>query len=251
MRQKRSPPRALFNFLDPYRSDSQNANLRALDGALGGNFLVPTERFPALFDAIAACVDERDPFGTMMTLVEQKSDPFRFFLDFDLANETGIVLEEALEAARSIAAIVARRTSQDALTCVINTNARIVRGKYKTAMHVHFPSVIVNQQSAVRLWDLICYSLETDPAWRGVGAFAGLDPRAVLDSCVYQANGLRLPYQMKASICTSCRKLKNDHRCKMKNAYWDCGCSDCRAVNRGIEACKDCVNGKASFSRGM
>ena len=142
----------------------------------GGILSVPPEETLQFYEACISLVNS----GTKLYVVEQKTELFKFFVDFDYKAPEKLDDAELLQFCSIIQGAVPGR-------CVI-ARARVRpvgEGLLKSGVHIHWPDLIVSRTEALNLRSKIITSLGEGP-WD-----------QVIDASVYGGSGLRMLWSHK------------------------------------------------------
>jgi len=142
----------------------------------GGILSVPPEETLQFYEACVSLVNS----GTKLYVVEQKTELFKFFVDFDYKAPEKLDDAELLQFCSIIQGAVPGR-------CVI-ARARVRPvgdGLLKSGVHIHWPDLIVSRTDALNLRSKIITSLGDGP-WD-----------QVIDASVYGGSGLRMLWSHK------------------------------------------------------
>jgi hypothetical protein len=134
-------------------------------------------------------VDDEDEFlgtylkdvqnGEHLCVVEQKTDCFKFFIDFDYKAPNELSPNEIIQIVKNILRVV-----KNGRCFVARTPAKITSdGFVKTGLHLHWPSLILKKQKAIVIRNQI---LMVHPEYTDA-----------IDQSVYMGSGLRLVWSYK------------------------------------------------------
>ena len=146
----------------------------------GGILFVPPEDTLQFYETYIGLVNS----GTKLYVVEQKTENFRFFVDFDYKAPDKLDDSELLQFCHEIQRSISHK---DPGRCVI-ARARvrpIADGLLKSGVHIHWPDLVVNRTEALNLRSKIIASLGEGP-WD-----------QVIDAAVYGGSGLRMLWSHK------------------------------------------------------
>jgi Herpesviridae UL52/UL70 DNA primase len=143
-----------------------------------------------LMDGGRLWVDDEDEFlgtylkdiqkGERLCVVEQKTETFKFFIDFDHKSETELSSDEIIKIVKNILKIV-----KNGRCFIARTPPKVhsSSGLIKTGLHLHWPSLLINKQKAMVLRNqiLLEYPEYTE----------------AIDQSVYLGSGLRLVWSYK------------------------------------------------------
>ena len=115
-----------------------------------------------------------------LCVVEQKTEWFKFFIDFDYKAEKELLPDEIIQIVKNILRVV-----KNGRCFVARTPPKVhaSSGLIKTGLHLHWPSLIINKQKAtvIRNQILLIHPEYTD----------------AIDQAVYTGSGLRLVWSYK------------------------------------------------------
>ena len=147
----------------------------------GGILLVPPEETLQFYEAYISLVNS----GTKLYVVEQKTELFRFFVDFDYKAREKIDDQDLLQFCSIIQKSLEECTRPG--RCMI-ARARVrpvADGLLKSGVHIHWPDLVVSRNEALNLRNNIITSL-------GPGTWD-----QVIDASVYGGSGLRMLWSHK------------------------------------------------------
>lgn len=147
----------------------------------GGILVVPPEETLQFYETYISLVNS----GTKLYVVEQKTELFKFFVDFDYKAREKIDEEELLQFCSIIQKSLEECTRPG--RCMI-ARARVrpvADGLLKSGVHIHWPDLVVSRSEALKLRTHIITSL-------GPGAWD-----QVIDASVYAGSGLRMLWSHK------------------------------------------------------
>lgn len=142
----------------------------------GGILSVPVDETLQFYETYIRLVNS----GMKLYVVEQKTELFKFFVDFDYKSQEKLDDAELLQFCSIIQSAVPGR-------CVV-ARARvrpIADGLLKSGVHIHWPELVVNRTEALNLRSKIITSLGEGP-WD-----------QVIDASVYGGSGLRMLWSHK------------------------------------------------------
>lgn len=115
--------------------------------------------------------------GKRRCIVENKTEKFRFFIDFDYKGPTVLPDSQIIDFAVTCAQVLSAK-------CYIaKTTPRRIDDAIKTGVHFHFPSLVVTKQDAIKLRNKVCLKV---PQYS-----------SCIDTSVYAGSGLRLVWSHK------------------------------------------------------
>lgn len=143
----------------------------------GGILSVPSEETLQFYEEYISLVNS----GTKLYVVEQKTERFKFFVDFDYKSTEKLEDAELLQFCSVIHAAIGSPGR-----CVIaRARVRPVGGLLKSGVHIHWPDLIVSRTEAMNFRTKIITGLGEGP-WD-----------QVIDSAVYGGSGLRMLWSHK------------------------------------------------------
>lgn len=164
----------------------------------GGCLSVPSDKLSSFNDAyVTACT-----MGEKVFVVEQKTPTYNFFCDIDYKDTEPLSVEDIQDICKIICDKVRRYGGQRCLISVAEPK-KVDAERYKTGVHLNWPGLVVDQDTAVALREHILVVLYT--------AKGGVDWNEVIDASVYgdpergsKGSGFRLPWSHKKAKCTDC-----------------------------------------------
>lgn len=115
-------------------------------------------------------------------VVEQKTEPFRFFVDLDYKAKEALTGDELVRICRIMSRVIGQ-------ACFVAlTDPREVGSLIKTGVHIHWPDLHVTKQEAVQWRNQIIMALREEIEY---------DWPAAIDIAVYQGSGLRMLWSYK------------------------------------------------------
>jgi hypothetical protein len=116
-------------------------------------------------------------------VVEQKTDPFRFFVDLDYKAADALRGDELVRMCKIMSLVIGQ-------ACVVAlTEPRMVGELVKTGVHIHWPDIHVNKQEAIQYRTQIILGLTEH--------WSSYDWSSAIDIAVYQGSGLRMLWSYK------------------------------------------------------
>jgi Herpesviridae UL52/UL70 DNA primase len=115
-------------------------------------------------------------------VVEQKTDPFRFFVDLDYKAPEALTGDKLIHICRIMCSVIGQ-------ACLVAlADPRMVGSMIKTGVHIHWPDLHVTKQEAIQWRSQIILALreEIDYDWA-----------SAIDIAVYQGSGLRMLWSYK------------------------------------------------------
>ena len=176
-------------------SNSNNLSHVLMDG---GVLSVPFDRLGEFYAKYVEAVND----GEHIFVVEQKTDIFNFFVDFDYKSSVALSVERIEYIARRVCDRVATLGGKSCLVSVAQPKS-VSNAKIKTGIHMNWPDFTVNQEGAVRLRQHIIAFLATREAenWE-----------EIVDKSVYgnpvtgsKGSGFRLPWSHKKGRHVECK----------------------------------------------
>ena len=116
-------------------------------------------------------------------VVEQKTDPFRFFVDLDYKHKEALKGDELVRMCQ----VMCQATRQACIVAL--TDPRMVGELVKTGVHIHWPDIHVNKQEAIQYRTQIILALSEH--------WTSYDWSSAIDIAVYQGSGLRMLWSYK------------------------------------------------------
>jgi len=179
----------------------------------GGVLSVPFDRLNEFHEKCIEAIKS----GEKISVVEQKSEKYNFFVDIDYKDEKALSLDEIQDICKIICDKVKRHGGKDCLICVSKPKKA---GEYiKSGVHLNWPDFVLDQVSALALREHILVALSK--------AKGATDWNEIIDSAVYgcehrktKGSGFRMPWS---------HKIANHKPCGGK------GCSECN-MGKIIEA---------------
>lgn len=115
-------------------------------------------------------------------VVEQKTDPFRFFVDLDYKAPEALTGEELIRICRIMCNVIGQ-------ACLVAlADPRMIGQLVKTGVHIHWPDLHVTKQEAVQWRSQIILALSEQIQY---------DWAPAIDLAVYQGAGLRMLWSYK------------------------------------------------------
>jgi len=143
----------------------------------GGILNVPREETDDFFENYVSTINLR----TKLYVVEQKTQRFRFFIDFDYKDAEKLKDDDVLKFCSIINECIGRPSR-----CLIaRTKPRPVKEGIKTGVHIHWPDIIVDRTEALKLRTTVIIALGEGP-WENI-----------IDSSIYAGSGLRMLWSHK------------------------------------------------------
>lgn len=146
----------------------------------GGVLLVPPEETLEFYQAYVQAIN----FGSKLFVVEQKTDRFKFFIDFDYKSREKLTDEDLIQ----FCTIIHETLGGDKVSECLIARARpraIADSLIKSGVHVHWPRLIVNKTEAMNLRSKLIQALGDGP-WD-----------TIIDASVYGGSGLRMLWSHK------------------------------------------------------
>jgi hypothetical protein len=153
-------------------------------------------------------------------LVEKKTDFFRFFVDFDVLSESIVDEEPYLKCIQDVIYNIYNIKNLKCISTVPDKNIEIAKEKktfIKQGFHFHWPELIVDVETAIKIRSNILVSIKTI---FGKVEYFDNDWEKIIDKCVYKKNGLRLIGSDKCTIADNAR-VYEDRVYILKNVYND------------------------------
>ena len=153
-------------------------------------------------------------------LVEKKTDFFRFFVDFDVLSESIVDEEPYLKCIQDVIYNIYNIKNLKCISTVPDKNIEIAKENktfIKQGFHFHWPELIVDVETAIKIRSNILVSIKT--IFGKVEHFDN-DWEKIIDKCVYKKNGLRLIGSDKCTIADNAR-VYEDRVYILKNVYND------------------------------
>ena len=153
-------------------------------------------------------------------LVEKKTEFFKFFIDFDVLSEIIVDEEPYLKCIQDVIFNIYNIKDLKCISTVPDKNIEIVKEDktfIKQGFHFHWPDLIVDIETAVKIRSNILVSIKT--IFGKVNHFDN-DWEKIIDKCVYKKNGLRLIGSDKCTIADKTR-VYEDRVYILKNVYID------------------------------
>lgn len=143
----------------------------------GGILSVPYDEIREFYEKYVELVSS----GIKLYVVEQKTEFFKFFIDFDYKAPEKLDDDDLLQFCTIIHSVV-----QKGRCIIARARVRPVgEGLLKSGVHIHWPDLVVNRTEALNLRTKIIASLGTGP-WD-----------TVIDASVYSGSGLRMLWSHK------------------------------------------------------
>lgn len=160
--------------------------------------------------------------GERVFVVEQKTThAYNFFVDVDYKSDESLTMEEVEDICKIVCAKVKNHGGKEALVSAAPPKDA-GNGQTKYGIHINFPGLVVDQQSAVNLREHILCALYTMKPSR--------DWDKIIDSAVYgdparksKGSGFRMPWSHKKGKCVSCNGGKRE------------GCLACEGTGKRVE----------------
>jgi hypothetical protein len=153
-------------------------------------------------------------------LVEKKTEFFRFFIDFDVLSEVIIDEEPYLKCIQEVIFNIYNIKNLKCISTIPDKNIEIIRENkkfIKQGFHFHWPDLIVDVETAIKIRSNILVSIKT--VFGKVEHFDN-DWEKIIDKCVYKKNGLRLIGSDKCTVADSTR-VYEDRVYILKDVYID------------------------------
>jgi hypothetical protein len=153
-------------------------------------------------------------------LVEKKTDFFRFFVDFDVLSESIVDEEPYLKCIQDVIYNIYNIKNLKCISTVPDKNIEIAKENktfIKQGFHFHWPELIVDVETAIKIRSNILVSIKT--IFGKIEHFDN-DWEKIIDKCVYKKNGLRLIGSDKCTIADNAR-VYEDRVYILKNVYND------------------------------
>jgi hypothetical protein len=224
-----------------------------MDGAFGGMLTVPPQLETEFLQKYAEEIDAGSAFSaeqatSRMYICESKTPFFKFFVDvdFSLADPLYYVAADKKKVVCRVVSIVVKSffagLADDAFIMMVADTSSFegapapeeeqgdpahgplvrVGGRARSSnMHVHFPSLVVDQQQAVTMGAAIAAKLREIFGPLSDVLAKGWDD--VVDSSVYAKNGLRMVGSRKCGNCTLCRNKERGPACRCLRGRVDLG----------------------------
>ena len=115
-------------------------------------------------------------------VVEQKTEPFRFFVDLDYKDQEALTGDQLIRICRIMCSVIGQ-------ACFVAlTDPRMIGPLVKTGVHIHWPDLHVTKQEAVQWRSQIILALREEIEY---------DWASAIDIAVYQGSGLRMLWSYK------------------------------------------------------
>jgi hypothetical protein len=215
----------IFQDCTGHVSDEERASHLLLTG---GKFQIPPEALHVCYAELGRLLHQKDV--DMICVTENRTVQFPMYYDIDLKLPLPHLSKEAI---RTIVAVIVKQTlrffpvdTHDRLGYVVvldKTGKAPMNAEtnlYKHGVHVHFPRIIVDLDSALQIRFGVLNGLTSYMgSWEDV---LGINPgeawNTIVDDSVYRG-GLRMIGAPKATKCSTCTKGG--------------ACKDCKGQNRG------------------
>lgn len=198
-----------------------------LFGGEGGIMNIPDSLNEEFLEIYANAIQQRTYYGPCF-LVEKKTAVFRMFFDVDLklnesrrpsTNDFFLIFRQiVIDMARFFPTLPGPE-KETLLKCVVAScsDARPEPGVLKLGFHLHFPNLLVNREQALLIHASSIAALDLYAPHIGAKEEGW---RTILDSCVYEENGLRMIGSDKITKCPECKdkkaKVKTCKACSFK-----------------------------------
>lgn len=143
----------------------------------GGSLNVPPGESDEFFREYVRSIQA----GSKLYVVEQKTNRFRFFIDFDYKDPEKLSDEDIIR----FCSIIHDATESLSRCLIARTKPRPVKEGIKTGVHIHWPDLVVDRTQALNLRTKILLAL-------GEGPWA-----SIIDPAVYGGSGLRMLWSHK------------------------------------------------------
>lgn len=144
----------------------------------GGILSVPPEDTTEFYERCISLINS----GSKLYVVEQKTENFKFFVDFDYKAPEKLEDSDLLQ----FCSIIHKAIGQPGRCLIARARVRPVgEGLLKSGVHIHWPDVVVNRIDALNFRTKIITSLGDGP-WD-----------KVIDAAVYGGSGLRMLWSHK------------------------------------------------------
>ena len=172
----------------------------------GGKFFIPMPEYPVFLKLYSKYVREYKYY-----IVEKKTPNFVFFSDLDFIDSETVPIEDII---RTIQGSILFFYEQDykCIVCSSDNKTVVKNGKeyIKQGFHLHWPEIIIDSINAKKLRKSIVTKLNTLYGKRESSYNNWND---IVDSCVYDKNGLRM--------CGSHKGMYSDNEWNHEGrAYW-------------------------------
>jgi hypothetical protein len=188
----------------------------------GGKLQIRDSFMTQFLERYADAVSE----GDMVSLVERRTPVFKMHFDLDFEDVAEIKKPMVSELLRHIRDAMAPFFPDDAdagaagdagrfHAVVLKAPCKTMKSKndgspqVKTGFHVIYPNICVDSRIGLTLRHAALLWVRFEMGRRVAPVNSWYD---VLDKCVYQANGLRMPYAPKSSICKACTKVRKNRK---------------------------------------
>jgi len=159
---------------------------------------IPPSDLNDFYDLCVSCVE----VGEKIFVVEQKTELFNFFVDVDYQDDEALSVQEI----RSISEVICQKIEsfRNDTTAIVTIAAPKPKGsKIKTGIHINWPGLVVNQETAVQLMHHIVEILNS--------VYSANNWRQIIDRSVYgdpdnktKGSGFRMPWSHKKGKHEAC-----------------------------------------------